>query len=114
MAREGLILTLGKVLIAAAWADGEITGEEKNCLKDLLFRLPEVSARDWAALEIYLDHPVGEEERGRLVAELISQISRPSEKDLALKKRCLLPLHLQPHLNQERPSDLTPKMLKTK
>ena len=33
------VLTLAKVLIAAAWADGTLTEEEKNSLKDLIFGL---------------------------------------------------------------------------
>ncbi len=85
VARESLILTLGKVLIAAAWADGEIAQAEKNSLKDLLFRLPEVSGREWKTLEIYLDHPVEEEERRRLVQVLMGEIASPAEKALALK-----------------------------
>ena len=40
MRDETLILTLAKVLIASAWADGELTNDEVNCIKDLMFNLP--------------------------------------------------------------------------
>lgn len=53
-----LIETLGKVIVAAAWADKKVAPEEINALKDLLFQfqhtltLPEVSFGDqlWALI----------------------------------------------------------------
>jgi uncharacterized tellurite resistance protein B-like protein len=77
-------MTLAKVIIAAAWADGEVSHEEINSLKDLLFRLPNMEARDWASLEIYIDSPVGSEERLRLTSELAQAMSSRADKDLAL------------------------------
>jgi uncharacterized tellurite resistance protein B-like protein len=85
MSRSTVIMPLAKVMIAAAWADGTITNDEINCLKDLLFQLPEMTARDWSELEIYIDSPVGEAERERLVAELNQVLSRRKDKALALK-----------------------------
>ena len=84
MSNEHLIMTLAKVLIAAAWADGEPTHDEVNSMKDLLFRLPQLSARQWASLQMYLEIPVGEEERARLVRELQVAIRSADERDLAL------------------------------
>lgn len=85
MANETLILTLGKVIVAAAWADGEIAHDEVNSLKDLLFHLPEMTGREWASLEMYIESPVGEAERKRLVAQLIEQLRSSSDKALALR-----------------------------
>jgi hypothetical protein len=65
-----MIMTLAKVIIAVAWADGEMTFEEVNCLKDLLFHLHGLDARDWASLDIYIESPVGPDERERLLHEL--------------------------------------------
>lgn len=84
MAKPQLIMTLAKVIIAAAWADGEISHEEINSLKDLLFRLPNLEARDWASLEIYIDSPVGPEERLRLTDTLSRAMSSRADKELAL------------------------------
>jgi uncharacterized tellurite resistance protein B-like protein len=84
MSNEQLIITLAKVLIAAAWADGELTLEETNSMKDLLFRLPELSTRQWASLQMYLESPVGEEERTRLVEDLRAAIASPADRELAL------------------------------
>ncbi|HZD58665.1 MAG TPA: TerB family tellurite resistance protein [Anaerolineales bacterium] len=86
MARPRLIMALAKVIIAAAWADGQMTNEEINSLKDLLFRMPEMSARDWAALDIYIDSPVSEAGRMRLVEELKTALSSPADKTLAISK----------------------------
>jgi len=62
MSDKNLILTLAKVIIAAAWADGEMTLEEINSLKELLFRLPraggvQITGREWAMLEMYIESP---------------------------------------------------------
>ena len=78
------MLTLAKVLIAAAWADGEITDDEKNCLKDIIFHLLDggapLNAQDWSMLELYMDAPVGDAERARLVANLQDIITNADEK----------------------------------
>ena len=78
-----LIMALGKVLIAAAWADGVLAPEEVNCLKDLLFRLPKLNAQQWSHLDIYIDSQVREDERMQLVTDLEALIRTPDEKALA-------------------------------
>lgn len=85
MANNDLIMTLGKVIIAAAWADGEITNDEENCLKDLIYNLPDVTAHQWAELEIYMDSPIGDAERARLVADLRDQTRSEEQRALALQ-----------------------------
>lgn len=85
MAKPQLIMTLAKVIIAAAWADSEVSHEEINSLKDLLFRLPNLDARDWASLEIYIDSPIEHGERLRLIEELTRAMSSRADKELALK-----------------------------
>jgi uncharacterized tellurite resistance protein B-like protein len=84
MKDEQLILTLAKVLIAAAWADGDLDNDEVNSMKDLLYRVPDISARQWASLAIYMETPVEADERERLVAELQNAISSEADKSLAL------------------------------
>jgi uncharacterized tellurite resistance protein B-like protein len=85
MSRKRLLLTLAKLLTAAAWVDGELTREEINNLKDLLFRLRDLTASDWAELEIYMDSPVEAAERERLVTELQDLLSSKREKSLAIR-----------------------------
>jgi uncharacterized tellurite resistance protein B-like protein len=77
-------MALAKVMIAAAWADGSVTNEEMNSLKDLLFQLPEMTASDWAELDIYIETPVGEAERARLVADLQANLKSSEDKELAI------------------------------
>ncbi len=84
MARANLILTLAKVIIAAAWADGRVAHDEINSLKDLLFRLPDMTGREWGMLEMYIEAPVGADERLRLVEQLQSELRSPSDKKLAV------------------------------
>ncbi|MFN2118307.1 MAG: TerB family tellurite resistance protein [Candidatus Promineifilaceae bacterium] len=82
------MLTLAKVLIASAWADGEITIEEQNCLKDIIFHLSapnvQLSAQEWEMLEMYIEAPVGADERARLVADLQDAIQSPAEREYVL------------------------------
>lgn len=92
MPTESLIMRLGKVIVAAAWADGDITNDEINSLKDLLFHLPRsdetvggrLTEQEWARLEIYIDSPVGAEERARLIADLQDAVQSQADKELVL------------------------------
>lgn len=84
MADNAVILSLAKVMVAAAWADGQISSAEINSLKDLTFHLPGMTAGDWAHIDIYIDSPVSAAERQRLVAELEENLKSQADKDLAL------------------------------
>ena len=84
MSNPDLILTLGKVIIATAWADGNISPDEMNSLKDVTFHLPKITAIQWAELEIYMETPVGEAERARLIEELRQIIASPQDRELAM------------------------------
>jgi len=79
-----VVTSLAKVMIAAAWADGEIDNEEKNSLKDLLFQLPDMTAGDWAQLEIYMATPVDEAERARLLEQLRRSLRGKRDKALVM------------------------------
>jgi len=100
MAKPNLILTLAKVIIAAAWADGTVSHEEINCLKDLLFRIPDLNARDWANLELYIDSPIGPAERERLLGELQMALRSRSDKKLAISTLDNL-IHADGEITQE-------------
>ncbi len=82
-ARKELIMTLAKALIAAAWSDGEISHDERNCLKELLFHLRQITANDWASLEIYMAAPINEQERSQILDALRAAIRSPADKRLA-------------------------------
>jgi uncharacterized tellurite resistance protein B-like protein len=84
MANPDVIKALAKVLIAAAWADHQINNDEINSLKDLLFRLPEMTASDWAELDIYIESPVDQAERARLVADLQNVLANSADRALAI------------------------------
>ena len=85
MSNESVLLSLAKVMVAAAWADGEITNDEINCLKDMLFHLKGMTAQDWAEIDIYIESPVEEAERQRLVAELEARLASDADKTQALQ-----------------------------
>ncbi len=84
MANLRVIKPLAKVIAALAWADGTIDNEELNQLKSLLIALPGMTASDWAEIDIYLDTPVGEVERQRLVDDLLESIRSGEDKAFVL------------------------------
>ncbi len=80
---QAVILTLAKVLVAAAWADGDLSAEEVNSMKrELLTKIPNLSTQQWASVAIYIDSPVDEAERARLIEELRVRITTPLGKQL--------------------------------
>jgi uncharacterized tellurite resistance protein B-like protein len=85
MSNTAMIKSLAKVLVAAAWADGTITHEEINSLKDLLFHLPGMTAHDWNEIDIYVESPVEAAERQRLVDNLQAQLVSPADRTEALQ-----------------------------
>ncbi|MBP1464297.1 TerB family tellurite resistance protein [Candidatus Chloroploca sp. M-50] len=86
-------MALAKVIIAAAWADGELALDEVNSLKNLLAEMGQnvgsdemsLTMQDWAQLDIYLYSPVGPEERTRLLGELAANLRGPADRALALE-----------------------------
>jgi uncharacterized tellurite resistance protein B-like protein len=85
MADKRFILELGKLLIAAAWADGTLSTTEINGLKELLFQLPDISGEEWMELELYMASPVGEAERQRLLDRVLGGMGSAGDKALALE-----------------------------
>lgn len=93
MADRDIAMALAKVIIAAAWADGHLAHDEVNSLKQLLTRMGqtggrpemELTANDWAELEIYLHSPVEAEERNRLVHTLAQTLRSRRDRQLALE-----------------------------
>jgi uncharacterized tellurite resistance protein B-like protein len=97
MADKRFILDLGKLFIAAAWADGELSTAELNGLKELLFQLPDISGEEWMELELYMASPVVEEERERLFNRVLEAIASPADRELALETlKGLIPPDAQP------------------
>ena len=92
MSDRSVILALARVIVAAAWADGKLSQEEIDSLKDLLFRLPhagpargiQLPAQDWAALELYMQSPVDSAERARLLQDLQAELRTPADRQLAI------------------------------
>lgn len=93
MTEKEFVMTLAKVIIAAAWADDQITNEEINSLKDLIFHLRQsgfddvnqLNAQEWARLDMYIETPVEEAERARLIVDLQDALQSERRKDVALR-----------------------------
>jgi uncharacterized tellurite resistance protein B-like protein len=93
MPDRNMILSLAKVALAAAWADGEVTMQEVTSVKTVLMRLPrsggksgpELTAREFAMLEMYARTPIGPEERARLLGELQAEKWTPDDRAFAIE-----------------------------
>ncbi len=85
MSNANLIMSLARVMIALAWVDGELDRSEINALKDLLFRLPDLSGQQWTTLEMYLEAPVGQAERERLIVDLQTGVRSAADKELVTR-----------------------------
>ena len=93
MSDRNFIFTLSKVIIAAAWADGEIHHDERNSLKDLLFRLPQIgldkglqlTGQEWQRLEMYMHAPIDDAERQRLIEDLQVAMRTSQHKKLVVE-----------------------------
>lgn len=85
MATRDFILDLGKLMIGIAWIDGRLEPEELNALKELLFRLPDISGEDWTQLELYMTHAVSDAERRDLIDRVLSGIRSSRDKQLVLE-----------------------------
>ena len=80
---QAVILTLAKVLVATAWVDGDLSHDEINAMKfGLLSRIPNLSTEQWASVTIYMDSPVDQAERARLIEQLQAEVSTPAGKQL--------------------------------
>lgn len=84
MLNKEFVMDLAKLVIAVAWADGQLQNEEINALKDLLFNLDEVTGEDWASLDIYMDSPVEPQEMEELLGRVISRISSEQDRDFVI------------------------------
>jgi uncharacterized tellurite resistance protein B-like protein len=84
MADKRFAMDLAKLAICAAWADGEIQPEEVNTLKQLMLRLPDVTTDDWLDLQLYLDHPVTEEESAVLLENVLAGIGSKNDRELVM------------------------------
>lgn len=80
-----IALTLAKLLVAVAWADGELQDEEVQILKDLVYKIPDLSRDDWASVEVYMDEPITANECVQLMAKFKSLIKTDADKEYAVQ-----------------------------
>lgn len=78
-------LALAKMLISAAWVDGEIQPAERDFLKDFVFSLPHVDESTWESLQTYFDEPIDDAERIFLLQELRRLLTRDTQLHLVTK-----------------------------
>lgn len=81
---KSLALALGKVIIAAAWADGQVHEDEMECIKDLIYHLPDLDPKDLHLLNKLTQTPIGNTERSVLIDNLLSKLRTQEDKDFAL------------------------------
>ncbi len=84
MPDKTFILDLAKLVIAAAWVDGELAREEISALKDLFYTLPDITGDEWELLEVYMDSPVTSEEREDLISSVLAGVKSEADRTYAI------------------------------
>jgi uncharacterized tellurite resistance protein B-like protein len=84
MLTKGDSAALIKVLIAAAWADGELAQSEMNYIKALAQRF-RFSDQDWDELQPYLDERPSEQEVKALFEDLLDRIGTDGERNRVIR-----------------------------
>jgi len=108
MTDRTFVLDLARLVVAAAWADGELKNEEINSLKDLLFGLEEVSGKEWKSIEMYMNSPPSPEQTEQLAQKVLSSIR--SEQDRALVLNTLEKLFASDGVVSEEERDFLDKL----
>lgn len=85
MAKTETVKALARVLIGLAWADGKVTDAELRLLKDVMFRIPDLTADDWDDLEIYWMTPIHKTEMQILTEEFLQTLQTDDDKEYARK-----------------------------
>ena len=76
---------LGKLLIAAAWSDGNVNRQELNCLKSLILQMPNITFDDWRKLKVYLAYPITTTEQDSIVSDFVSKVYNGKHRKRALR-----------------------------
>ncbi|MCP4727661.1 MAG: TerB family tellurite resistance protein, partial [bacterium] len=84
MTDRNFIIDLGKLLIAAAWADGKLSKQEINALRDLIFSLPGLTEKEWYSLELYLDSRVGPDEAADIMSGVLQRAKTKKDKEIII------------------------------
>lgn len=85
MSQEQLSHALAKVMISAAWADGEIQPQEMDYLKEFILQMPGMDEDKWEGLDVYICMPIEEEERVQLIDDLKEHIKTEKDQNLVLR-----------------------------
>ena len=85
MTDDNFKMDIAKLLISAAWADGQLQHEENESLKDLIFTLEDFIAEQWTQLDIFMDSPITDQEREILLNRVIAGIKTPEDKALVIE-----------------------------
>ena len=84
MVRASNALALLKVLIAAAWADSQLSQSELNYIKELARRF-DLDDSEWFELQPYIEEPVPEDEQEAVIRDLLSRIGSGSERQEVIR-----------------------------
>lgn len=79
-----VVTSLGRVIIAISWADGEIQQEEMECLRSLLQELPDLPQEEVHALECLLEAPIQPSEREVILGEFELVMKNHTSRNFAL------------------------------
>lgn len=77
-------LSIAKLMISGAWADGEIQNEEAELLEQFLARILGFSEQDLWLIDLYMEYPISIEEAHELVMEFNGHVRTEEDKQFAI------------------------------
>ena len=99
MVRASNSVALLRVLIAAAWADSELSQTELNYIKELARRF-DLEDTEWFALQPYLEDPPTGEETRAVLDDLLGRVGSARERE-AIRRHIRTILEADDHVSDE-------------
>ena len=84
MSKEYL-MSLAKLIVLMAWADGEIHKDERRIIDSLLEEFPELGDEEHAILRLYMEYELGSGEQRAILNEFFALCKTKEERDFAMR-----------------------------
>ena len=79
-----IVLNIGKLMVFAAWADGEIQKEEYEVICDQIHVLPDITEDEWSSIAVYMEYPVADTELVNLVNDFDHSLRSKDDRMYAI------------------------------
>jgi uncharacterized tellurite resistance protein B-like protein len=78
------MLRLGRLVVVAAWADGEVAQEEFAYLRQMLGHLPGITGPNWVELNELIEKPIEDARQEQILQDMLDAIRSEKDKKLVI------------------------------